>query len=335
MTVKELAKLAGVSPATVSLVLNGKKGVSEEKRNQILKLIDESSYRHLKKAETATRNILFIRYSTDGMLLETNAAFVSAIMDGAEQECRARNFNFTMKNCEGSLAETLGSLNYENIYGAMILGTELLEEDYPALSNIPCPYVIVDNSMPHFDCSSVAIDNREDVFKIVEHFVRCGFDRVGYFGGEQKIQNLMEREQGFFEAVDYFKLKMSDDNVFRVPMTMLGAFEQTQKYLEEGFTMPQAIFVDNDTMAIGVMKALMIAGYNIPGDVSVVGFDDINFCTIYSPTISTIHVNKRMLGKMALSILQDTIEIPDFKKVKVRISGDLKLRNSTLPTPRT
>ena len=94
-------------------------------------------------------------------------------------------------------------------------------------------------------------------------------------------------------------------------------------------------FVDNDTMAIGVMKALMIAGYSIPEDVSVVGFDDINFCTIYSPTISTVHVNKRMLGKMALSILQDTIEIPDFKKVKVRISGDLKLRQSTLPIART
>ncbi|MBP5160320.1 MAG: substrate-binding domain-containing protein [Lachnospiraceae bacterium] len=65
----------------------------------------------------------------------------------------------------------------------------------------------------------------------------------------------------------------------------------------------------------------------------MVGFDDINFCTIYSPTISTIHVNKRMLGKTALSILQDTIEIPDFKKVKVRISGDLKLRQSTGGSP--
>ena len=82
-------------------------------------------------------------------------------------------------------------------------------------------------------------------------------------------------------------------------------------------------------MTIGVMKALNIADYAVPEDVSVIGFDDITFCTIYSPTISTIHVNKRMLGKMALSTLQNMTEIKDFKKVKIRISGDLKIRQST------
>ena len=88
MTVKELAELAGVSPATVSLVLNGKKGVSEEKRREILKLIEDNQYRRQRRGDAGTRNILFIKYSRDGVILEENTNFVSAIMDGAEQECQ-------------------------------------------------------------------------------------------------------------------------------------------------------------------------------------------------------------------------------------------------------
>lgn len=329
MTVKELAALAGVSPATVSLVLNGKKGVSEEKRKEILKLVEDSQYRRPKKNDASTRNILFIKYSRDGMILEENTNFVSAIMDGAELECQQQNFNFNITMCEGNLAETLKGIDYTNFYGIMILGTELSTDDYPALEAIPIPYVIVDNSMPHFDCNCVAIDNRENVFKAVQHFVRSGFHEIGYFGSNVKIQNFWERQQGFFEAMDYFHLKVSPDNIFSVPPTMLGAFEQTQKYIEEGAKIPPCIFVDNDTMTIGVMKALRIADYDIPGDVSVIGFDDITFCTVYSPTISTVHVNKRMLGKMALSTLQNMVEIKDFKKVKISISGDLKIRQST------
>lgn len=329
MTVKDLAALAGVSPATVSLVLNGKKGVSEEKRREILQLIEDNQYRHQKRGDAGTRNILFIKYSRDGVILEENTNFVSAIMDGAELECQQQNFHFNITMCEGNLAETLESFDYSNFYGIMILGTELGEEDYPALHKIPIPYVIVDNSMPHFDCNCVAIDNRENVFKAIRYFVEQGFDRIGYFGSRVQIQNFIERRQGFFEAMDYFHLKVSEENVFRVPPTMLGAFEQTQKYIEEGRRIPRCLFVDNDTMTIGIMKALGIADYAIPQDVAIIGFDDINFCTIYSPTISTVHVNKRMLGKMALSTLQNMTEIKDFKNVKIRISGELKIRQST------
>lgn len=329
MTVKDLAALAGVSPATVSLVLNGKKGVSEEKRKEILQLIEDNQYRHQKRGDAGTRNILFIKYSRDGVILEENTNFVSAIMDGAELECQQQNFHFNITMCEGNLAETLESFDYSNFYGIMILGTELGEEDYPALHKIPIPYVIVDNSMPHFDCNCVAIDNKENVFKAIQYFVERGFDGIGYFGSRVQIQNFLERRQGFFEAMDYFHLKVSEENVFRVPPTMLGAFEQTQKYIEEGRRIPRCLFVDNDTMTIGIMKALGIADYAIPQDVAIIGFDDINFCTIYSPTISTVHVNKRMLGKMALSTLQNMTEMRDFKNVKIRISGELKIRQST------
>lgn len=329
MTVKELAALAGVSPATISLVLNGKKGVSEEKRKAILKIIEENKYNHQRKMDARSRNILFLKYSRDGMILEENTNFVSAIMDGAESACQEQNFNFAITMCEGNLEEILKNINYGDFYGIMILGTELDERDYRLLKVIPIPYIVVDNSMPHFDCNCVVIDNRENVFKAIQYFAQQGAKEVGYFRSGVRIQNFIEREQGFWEAVKYFDLKVSKESVFEVPPTMLGAFERTQEYIAEGARIPPCLFVDNDTMTIGVMKALKIADFDIPGDASIIGFDDINFCTIYSPTISTIHVNKRMLGKMALATLRNMAEIEDFKNVKIRISGELKLRQST------
>lgn len=329
MTVKELARLAGVSPATVSLVLNKKKGVSEEKRKLVLQVIEENQYRHQRKGDVRNRNILFIKYSKHGKIVEENAGFISALMDGAELECKQSDYNFILKKYEGDFVEILKGIRYQDFCGVLVLGTEIEESDYEALETIPVPYVVVDNSMPHFDCNSVAIDNRENAFKAVRYFATHGFKRVGYFKGNAEVQNFTERKQGFYDAVKRYGLEVDEHSIFPVPPTMLGAFEFTQRYAEEREQIPPAIFVDNDTMAIGVIKALKIADFDIPGDVSVIGFDDIPFAQIYSPSISTMRVDKNMLGKIAMSTLQNSIEKEDFRNVKIKIGGDLIIRQST------
>ena len=119
MTVKELAVLAGVSPATISLVLNGKKGVSEEKRKAILKIIEENKYNHQRKVDARSRNILFLKYSRDGMILEENTNFVSAIMDGAESACQEQNFNFAAML---GIRENPRGINLRSVYDEKIAG---------------------------------------------------------------------------------------------------------------------------------------------------------------------------------------------------------------------
>ncbi len=330
MTIKELADLAGVSPATISNVLNGKKGVSEEKRKEILRLAEETKYQHQKKEETQAKRVLFIKFSKHGKLVEENTGFISGIMDGAEAECQKRNIVFSIKACKGNIGETLQSLDYASLLGLIVLGTELDDGDYPALDAIPIPYVVVDNSMPHFDCNTVYINNKESVFKVIQYFAKKDFKHIQYFKNNYKVQNTMEREAGFREACEHFGIEINEDEVFSVPPTMLGAFEQTQKYLEEGHRFHGCIFVDNDTMTIGVMKALMIAGYEIPEDVSVVGFDNIPFSEIYSPTISTIDINKHELGKAAIISLLKTIESSEYRNAKLAFTGNLLIRQSTV-----
>ena len=330
MTVKELAELAGVSPATVSLVLNGKKGVSENKRREILKLVDEHQYIHSKKKNVNKQDILFIKYTKNGCIVEENVGFISSVMDAIEAECKARRFNFSIMNSEKNLSHILKEIKFSYYYGIIILGTELREEDYSALEMIPIPYVIVDNSMPYFDCNCVYIDNKVNSYRAIEYFAKNGFTDIGYFHSNDKIQNFIEREQGVHDAINRYGLEMSEDNIFEVPPTMLGAFEWTSKYISSKRRIPRCIFVDNDTITIGVMKALKIAGYEIPRDVSVIGFDNIPFAQIYSPTISTMNVNKQLLGTTALELLLSIISDKDIHNMKIKIGGDLINRQSTL-----
>ena len=329
MTVKEIAKLAGVSPATVSLVLNGKKGVGEEKRKEILRLLDENQYKGARKVTEKNKNILFIKYTKLGLILEENGSFITAVMDAAELECQRRNYKLTFTNCEGHLSSTLKALDYSNLYGLLILGTELEVVDYFSLKDIPIPYVVIDNSMPHFDCNCVSIDNRENVFKAVEYYTQQGVKEIGYFKGSQEVHNFTEREEGFYSANKYFGLKINEENIFVVPPSTLGAFEKTQEYINAGRKIPSCLFVDNDTMAIGVAKALTLAGYHIPEDISIIGFDDIPFAQIYSPTISTVFVDKKLLGTLSISALESTASDKTHKTIKTTISGHLILRQST------
>ena len=329
MTVKELAALAGVSPATVSLVLNNKKGVSEEKRQEILKLIEETGYTSSRKEETRNRNILFIKYSKADSIVEENVGFISRIMDAAEAECQKQKYHLVVMANDGRLQEALNRIKTEDFCGILILGTELDASDHEALKGISIPYVVVDNSMPHFDCNCVAIDNKENVFKAIESFAKQGFTELGYLKGTEKIQNFTEREQGVLEAAAHFSMKLPEENIFPVPSTMLGAFEMTQKYLAAGRTFPGCLFADNDIIAIGAMKALKMAGFRIPEDISVIGFDNIPFSKIYSPTISTMNVDTGLLGRISLSLLRNMEENKEYKNVKVTVGGDLIRRQST------
>ena len=173
------------------------------------------------------------------------------------------------------------------------------------------------------------INNEDSARMATEYLYQKGHRKIGYIRSSFRIRGFRSRFYGYQSALRKFRLDFDEKNVFTVTPNLNGAYHDMLRYLEKRSSLPTAFFADNDLMALGSMKAFQEKGYRIPEDISIIGFDDINFCTIYSPTISTVHVNKLMLGKMALSTLQNMTEIKDFKKVKIRISGDLKIRQST------
>ncbi len=329
MTLKELAKIAGVSPSTVSLVINNRKGVGDVKRKEILDLLEQYHFHIPKKLNNPDRNLLFLKYIRHGMIVEENAGFISTIMDSIEAECRNEGYNLSIVVSENCLENTLQNIDFTKFNGLFVLGTELDAASYPLLGKIPIPFIVIDNIMPNFNCNAITMSNEEMVHEALRHLSILGHKSIGYLRSAMKAQNFNERAGSFFNTAKELGLQFSPGHEFLLEPTMLHSYHDMKKYLATGLPLPGCFFADNDTIAIGAIKALKEYQYKIPQDISIIGFDNIHFSEINSPALSTMSVPKKLIGYTALKHLHLAIENKEFTYVKTKISGEIIIRGST------
>ncbi|WP_313128130.1 LacI family DNA-binding transcriptional regulator [Anaerocolumna sp.] len=329
MNIREIAKIAGVSPAAVSLVINNKKGVGEETRKHILSILEEYNYTLPKKINRTPKHILFIKYIKNGMIVEENTGFISSIMDSIDNDCRSQGYSLSIIISENNLENTLSHINYSNYQGLILLGTELESCTYPLLEKIPIPFLVIDNIMPNFNCNCVVMANKEIVYQAVSYLASLGHKDIAYFRSNMSIQNFAERSESFYESCKKLNLNFNPTNEFLLTPTLLGAYNSMKAYLEKGAKLPSCAFADNDTIAIGAIKALKEYHYKIPRDISIIGFDDIHFSAINSPSLTTMNVPKKLIGSTALKHLLNSIEDPTGNSIKSHIGATLVVRHST------
>jgi DNA-binding LacI/PurR family transcriptional regulator len=333
MTIKEIAGLAKVSTATVSLVLNEKKGVSPEKREEIHKLLEHYDYKQQRKSHPvvrkASKNLLFLKILKSGYFVEQNAGFISKIMDAVQEECSKNNYTLTIAVEGKDFSQKLATINEGVFDGIFVIGTELEPEDFHYLDILTKPYIVIDNSMPNYSCNSITMDNEEMVFTILKHLSELHNDDFGYLHGNQAVINFEERKKSVLKNALELGFKISSDRILVLDASANGSYESMKAIIKNGTRIPHILFADNDILAIGAMKALLEAGYNIPGDIKIAGFDDIYLSPIAAVPLTTIHVQRQIIGKMATIILLNHIVQRFSSSVKIRIGGLLKIRNST------
>jgi DNA-binding LacI/PurR family transcriptional regulator len=329
MTVKEIANIAGVSPAAVSVVLNDKKGVSDETRKKVLDIMQKYNYTKNKRAKAYTKNICFLKYKKHGMLVEQNEGFIAAILDAIEGECRSEGFNLSMVISDNNFSETLKNINFDVCDGLIVLGTELEEEEFKWLSKVKKPCIVLDNAVRNYPYNSIAINNEETVYCALSHLASLGHKSIAYFHSNVSIANFEERDQAFKKYCRKFNLDFKPENQFNVTPTLIGAYTEMKQYLASCDTLPKCAFADNDSIAIGAIKALKESGYHVPKDISIIGFDDIHFSQISTPPLTTMRIPKKLIGTLAIRQICDMIEYSHFNDVKLSIGGELVLRSST------
>lgn len=332
MTVREVAKLVGVSPATISLVINNKPGVSDKKREEILSFLKKVNYPinfDYEHNKTENKNLLFIKIIKEGILVEQNAGFIAKIVDSIQNECALNGYNLQMVTISDEYTQNIKELKFSNIEGAFVIGTELQEVDYKALDSISIPYLVIDNSMPNYPCNSITMANEEMVDLAVRYVCNSGEKDFGYFRSSFDSQNFIERNKGVLKAVNKYGLLYDKNREFRLQATLKGSYEGMMTYLQEGRKIPKVIFADNDIIAIGSIQALTTMGYRVPEDVSIIGFDDIFLAENTLPSLTTIHVQRTMIGQMAAVTLMNEINSKHPSYYKLIVGGKLIIRNST------
>ena len=335
MKLRDIAKAAGVSLTTVSLVLNEKPGVGAEKRALIQRLLRENGYT-VRQAEPAgpVQNICFLKYSRHSYLVNGNPGFVTQIIDAAERECRRHGYNLLITAFNDPDAADLPALlGNPSTAGVILLGTELENEDMERFSRISKPLVVVDNSSWGLPISAVTMHNWDSIAAVVEHLRSLGHRDIGFLYNSIPSSNDRDRRSAFEDSLRSAGLPFSEDRVYDIFPTMDGARKSVLRLLDQGVRFPPALVANNDSIAIGALRAFRERGIRVPEDISLVGFDGLPFSAVSDPPLTTVSVSCADIGHWAVHILHEQIRGRTSAPCRVFVGTTLLVRGSTGPRP--
>lgn len=326
---KEIARQLGVSPSTVSLVLNNKPGVSDATRARILASLKESGYNVDGMLRGGISLLRLIIYKKRGLVV-SDTPFFSELIEGIHQEARKCGSDLAITylsdtEMKQKNAELPGQTPGE---GIILLATEMDRQDLRPFIAGKCRLVVLDSRFPEESVDTVVIDNFQGACAAAEYLIRCGHRHIGYLGGSLRIHNFDERAQGFREALRQAGLPAEEAYTVSVEPTPEGAYRDCSRLFRGPAGLPSAFFADNDIIAAGAVKALREAGVRVPEDVSVIGFDDMPFCTVTDPALTTMRVFKKKMGVMAVRRLLEAARDGDGVSCRIAIDTELIVRDS-------
>lgn len=301
VTIKDVAREANVSVATVSRALNGQHNVAESVRQRVSSVAERLQY----TPHHAARSLSSRRTETIGVVLpDLYGEFFSELMFGIDQVAREHGRHLLVSSYHGDPVEQVAALRSMRgrVDGMLVMspyadeGGNLGQALAAAVGS-----VLINPRYEEAAPLSVGIDNHRGARAMVEHLVGVGHRSIAFIAGPQDNFDAGERLRGYREAMAEF---LPDAE----PLVLPGDFSEASgqragRALLEGQALPQAVFAANDMMALGCMYALLQAGKKVPQEVAVAGFDDIPLARYVHPSLTTMRVDMAKLGADAMRLL--------------------------------
>lgn len=315
---KDVAKKAGVSVATVSYVLNDSGSVSKRVRNKVLAAVRALGYMPNRAAQAMRTG----RTKTLGLVLPDllNPLFpeMAQVFENIARELGYSIFLVDTKHSVEIEKQGIDSLIQQGVDG--IIWFPKTQENTVQDLSAHVPIVVLDRELPGFDV--VRPDHEEGGRLQSEHLLARGHQKVGLLSGPLSVDNMRLRRDAFIEAFrNRGKITWELENPFSIEITKIN-----KKQLGKG--KPTAIVAGNDMIAVGVIKTLNELDIAVPEQVSVIGFDNISWCNVVTPTLTTIRMQLKEIATEAVSLLLRRIKEPDTPKRKIVIDVELVSRDS-------
>lgn len=331
MNVREIARAAAVSPATVSLVLNGKPGVKADTRQRVAQLLSENGY-EIRQTGTSkqTVRLMFLRYcGTRHEQFDPRYDFFVEIMNGIEYQAAEYGFQLSIANADAASLEAAIRSAAETFSGILLFGSELEQETAPLLEQSPCPLIAIDAHFPSCPIHCINIDNEGGIFQAVRYLQKLGHKKIGYLTSAAGNGAIPTRLHSFQSALTEYGLSYFPEYTFSLPPHLKLAAEQMEKILNGHPPLPTAFAAANDSLTLGAMQALQQSGRRIPEDISLVGFDDAYLTSMSSPPLTSVSVPKEMIGRTAVRQMKHLLDCPDDSTVyKIQLCTKLIERQS-------
>ncbi|HUI29402.1 MAG TPA: LacI family DNA-binding transcriptional regulator [Candidatus Acidoferrales bacterium] len=335
ITIDDVAKRAGVSKGTVSAVINAKNSVRPGTRDHILEVMKELNFRprgvarNLKNG-TQDKSIAII-------IKDLNYPFYTSIATGVKDYASTKGYSVIVTSSddnhenEKKLSHLFSTKDIKGtIIAPVVEGTAEIEHLFK-LKMINYPFVLLEE-VKGIQANVVAIDNLRAIKKAVKYLIESGHKKIVHFAGPHQSSHTQERIEGFRDAFSESTSVFNRDMIVPIGSHYDEVFPKTVEYFKKKTKdqYPTAIVCFNDHQALAVMMALKQLNISVPGDISIVGNDDIYYAKIYPVPLTTIRAPQHEIGRRAAEILIRNIESPKLLPVeKVVFETEFVIREST------
>ena len=330
-SIKEVAQEAGVSTATVSHVINNTRFVSDEVRLRVNQAIERSRYypnAHARSLASGKSKII-------GLVISDIAnPFFPDLVKAIEEAAFERGYDTVLSNTNYDTERTSHYVQRfieRQVAGVAVMTSEMSKALIDELAHRKVPVVFLDVGTTGLQMSNLQIDYEAGIEQAILHLVALGHRRIAYISGKIDIRSSRRRLEAFKRTIKQL-FPDSPELIYYGNFKIEGGRRAAHEiFTTQKSDLPTAVVAANDLTAIGAISEFEAAGLNVPRDVSIVGFDDIDFAALTKPALTTVSLPRDELGRRAVEMLINALENPTEQGTEIRIPTNLIIRGSTAP----
>ncbi len=329
---KDIAKKCGVSITTVSRALRDKEDISRETKDRILKVAKDMEY----TANVPARVLAGGRSNTIGLIVADNSnPYFARLILGIEEVAKQNKFGVILYNTsEDPELETQGyrMLSEKRVDGLVITSIRSGKEPLISLQKKGVPFVLLNRYIENFNTDWVKSDNSYGAYHLTKFLCTLGHKRILHITGSEEISSVRERLAGYKQALSEHQIAFDPQLILHCDLKMDGAYQCTKEALSGLNPLPTAIFAYSDMIAVGVMKTIHENHLKIPGDIALVGYDNIDYSEFLEPSLTTVDQFAYEIGRKGMEILLEKIFQPkekSWEEKHVTIQPEIIIRESS------
>ena len=323
VTIKDVAKAAGVSISTVSNALNGVEVLHPDTKAHIIEVANQLNYipnlngRNLKANQTKVIGLF---------ITSIQGPYYGTLADAIFKECDKNGYELNIyisHDYKTAFSNILG----KRVDGAIISHEWMKDEQIKVIEEANIPVVFLDREKKGNTVASILFDSYHGGVTIADYLLKLGHKRLGYIHGYMNTYDDAERYRGFRDTIKKANLEIPEDCIITGYFEEEATFAVVNELIKKNIQLPEGFFAANDVSAIGCIKALQDNGFSVPEDISVVGFDDIDLCQYFSPRLTTMNNPIKKQGSMAVVAIIEMIQKKSYGRIE-KLEGRLVTRDS-------
>lgn len=326
VTIKDIAKLANVSHTTVSRALNNSPYINEDTKANIMKLAKELNY----VPNYSAKSLVLLKSYIIGVFFSsinegTSSTFFHEIVKGIDKTID-KEYNLVIRGIDDY--KDFNFINNRNFDGIIVVSQRKNDDKFiQTVIENEIPIVVINRELDNEDLVNVMSDDTKGAYDAVKYFIDNNHKKIALIEGNKEFASSAYRKNGYIMALKDNNIKINEEYIISGRYDMKDGYENMKKLLKLS-DKPTAVFCSNDDIGVGAMKAVFDEGLKVPDDISIIGFDNSNFCNYVTPTLTSVRKDSFKMSESGGKNLINIIKNKDDDKKKVYIDSKLVIRNS-------